>query len=393
MRTPDSSLPLSLPEAFALACQAPGPLRVRTLHRPTGVEEEYAVPAPFVFLGRSVSAGVRLNDPSVSQCHAYLQVIEGAVFCADLGSRTGVVWEDGTQNRGWVGADQTLRLGAFDVRVDGAAPGSADYPDPDEVSPRTPAAVEVHAPNQTPAPHPLDRPVTLVGRNPACDLRLLDDSIAYFQCALVNTRDGVWFVDTMTRNGGVVNGRGTRLSRVRDGDLLELGRVSLLLRIGAHHGSRVVRPAAAPPPAALDTVPAFPGGALAESVSGALAPMAEMARQFQQCFLTMAQMLATMQRDQAAQVAEQLRQIQDLAAELRELRAEDRAAAAPPAPKPATGKSAPRPAPPRPRPPGTPTPGTANGAGGKAPPDAKLFDAHEWFLDRLANREPPPPAG
>jgi pSer/pThr/pTyr-binding forkhead associated (FHA) protein len=391
MRTPDSHLPLSLPEAFALACQLPGPLRVRTHHRPTGVEEEHAVPAPFVFLGRSVSAGVRLNDPSVSQCHAYLQVVEGAVLCTDLGSRNGVVWEDGTQGRGWVAPDQVLRVGAFDVRVEGADPALADDPDPAQAPARTPAAAEVHPPSgAAPVTFPLDRPITLVGRNPTCDLRLLDDSIAYFQCALVNTRDGLWFVDTMTRNGGVLNGRGTRLSRVRDGDLLELGRVSLLLQVGAHHGSRVVRPAA-PPTAALDTVPPFPG-AVAESVSGALAPMAEMAKQFQQCFLTMAQMLATMQREQAAQVSEQLRQIQELAAEMREMRAEDRAPAPPAAAKPA---AKPRPAP-RPRPPGGPTPGgpaAANGANGKPgaePPP--LFDAHEWFLDRLA-KKPPPDAG
>src|ERR1700722_5656123 len=109
-QNPSIATTLSLPEAFALACKATSLLRFRAKHRTTGAEQAYSVHSPYVFVGRSPSAGIRLDDPSISQCHAYLQVIEGALFCIDVGSRTGVVWDDGSQGRGWIRADQTLRI-------------------------------------------------------------------------------------------------------------------------------------------------------------------------------------------------------------------------------------------------------------------------------------------
>src|SRR5439155_17275627 len=82
MPTPESSpaVTLSPHEAFALACKA-GPLVVRATHHPTGATQAHTVNAPFAFLGRSPVAGVRLDDPSVSQCHAYLQLVEGVPYC------------------------------------------------------------------------------------------------------------------------------------------------------------------------------------------------------------------------------------------------------------------------------------------------------------------------
>src|SRR5262245_2901400 len=105
---------LSLPEAFALACRADGPLVLLATHRATGATQTHTIDAPYAFLGRAPVVGVRLDDPSVSQCHAYLQVIEGVPYCIDLGSRTGVVWNAGSQGRGWVEPGHTLRVGIFD---------------------------------------------------------------------------------------------------------------------------------------------------------------------------------------------------------------------------------------------------------------------------------------
>jgi pSer/pThr/pTyr-binding forkhead associated (FHA) protein len=45
---------------------------------------------PFALIGRSAQAGLLLDDPSVSQRHAYLQVVGGRIFCLDLNSRTGL---------------------------------------------------------------------------------------------------------------------------------------------------------------------------------------------------------------------------------------------------------------------------------------------------------------
>jgi pSer/pThr/pTyr-binding forkhead associated (FHA) protein len=401
MPFPESSpaMTLSLPQAFGLACKAIPPLKVRSTHRATGRVQDFSFQAPFTFIGRSGGAGVRLDDASVSQGHAYLQVVEGIPFCIDLGSRTGVVWDDGTQGQGWVLPENTIQVGVFDLQVEtaGEAPAtssSRDGADTDNNPPPilTPAAVEIHGPshsNGASTVHPLDRAITLVGRHPSCDLRLLESSIAYFQCALVNTAGGVWLVDTMTRKGAMLNGRATRLARIRDGDLIEFGKISLLMRIGAHHGTGLALHTAAPP-ATLDPVKAI-STAVSESLAGALMPVGEMMKQFQQCYLSMAQMFAAMQQEHTALVSEQLRQIQEMADELRELRAEARHngttphshAQAMPAPAPATSEGQPTSQPaPQPR---VPTLKIPVGPEGKA-----LSDAHTWFMERLANKGQPP---
>jgi hypothetical protein len=115
-----------------------------------------------------------------------------------------------------------------------------------------------------------------------------------------------------------------------------------------------------------------------------------MMKQFQQCYLSMAQMFAAMQQEHAALVSEQVRQIQEMADELRELRAETRQNGAASAhgptlpvsvPAPAEGHSA-APSTPQPRVPSLKVP---PGKEGKA-----LSDAHTWFMERLAGKAQPP---
>ncbi len=398
-----STTTLSLPEAFALSCKATGSLRFRTKHRTSGTEQVHSVHAPFVFVGRSPAAGIRLDDPSVSQCHAYLQVIEGELFCIDVGSRTGVVWDDGSQGRGWVSAEQTLQIGIFDLCVE-APVCSPPFHSVDEQqehdSTHVPvlslASVEIRSTTHTAnGVHSLDRPITLLGRNPSCELRLLDESIAYFQCALVNTSDGLWFVDTMSRKGAVLNGRSTRFARLRDGDLLEFGRVTLVCRIGAHsHASQIALREPTSIPTGIDTVAAI-SGKVAEAVAGAFVPVGEMLNQFQQCFVSMAQMFTSMQQEHAKVVSEQIRQIQELAGEVRELRSlvhRDNVTLAaatiapavvptPPSTQPAPTKAEPVSAPLR-------TPNSNLPAGDTQ----TLSDAHSWFMNRLAKKGQSPPA-
>jgi hypothetical protein len=113
-----------------------------------------------------------------------------------------------------------------------------------------------------------------------------------------------------------------------------------------------------------------------------------MMKQFQQCYLSMAQMFAAMQQEHTALVSEQMRQIQEMADELRELRAEARHnGTSPPAPQGAApGATANEPSIPKPAPqPRIPTMKVPPGPEGKA-----LADAHKWFMDRLANKGQPP---
>lgn len=405
---PGASSPM---EAFGHACKSRGPLVFHTRHRMSGVEASYTVLTPFAIVGRSQAAGVRLDDPSISQCHAYFQVVDGEVHCVDCGSRTGVLWEDGSQARGLVKQGHAVRLGAFDVRIELPAHAEPDTGSGVRLSGLlTSGSIEVHSRSYKETNHySLDRAVTLLGRHPACDLRLLDESIGYFQSSLVNTPDGVWYVDMMSRQGALLNGRQSRFARLRDADLLELGRISLVFRIGARSSGPMPSSHSVAVSDSSSTAAAIVGGAtvvpgnVAEVVSGMFMPVGEMVKQFQQCFMSMAQMFTTMQQEHAILVSEQMRQIHEMAEELRSIRTEMRKESTPvPAPAPALPAHPPavangsatnnhKPADGNHATPRQPQPNHSLGAEDKFP------DAHAWFMQRLATKgqTPPghPPAG
>lgn len=361
--------------AFAVACEFARPLTVRAVNRVTGAETASPVDRPFAFLGRVKGLGVHLDDPSVSQCHAYIQVVQGVPHVFDLGSRTGVLWDDGGRGAGPVFAGQTLRIGSFDVRVEGGA--EAEVPFAQEAAHQPSLSVlEVHSPTGENGYFSLDRPVTLIGRHPTCHLRFLEQEISYFQCALVVTLQGVWFLDMPNRKGTPLNGRTPRLARLRDGDLLELGKVSLVFRDGEPTGQPLVP---ALPHAALNVTAVRPGSA--EVVAAALGPLREMMEQFQQSFVTMARMFTVMQQEHTAMMCEQMRQLQEIMRESREGSKPNASGNASPPPAPAPVTSLPPPtATPRP-----PTPKASQG-----PEADALLDAHNWFIDRMAKKSQPP---
>ncbi|MDB5311190.1 MAG: odhI 2 [Gemmataceae bacterium] len=341
---------MSLLESFAAACKLAGPLEIRAVNRASGATLEFTLPRPCALIGRAGPMNVRLDDPTVSRCHAYLQVVDGVPYCIDLGSRTGVVWDDGSQGRGWVRPGHTLRVGVFDVQV--GRPGA----DPDAEPPDEPLDAG-HSRDAPPAAvleirgaghHPLDRPITLIGRHPTCDLRFLDDAVSYFHCALVNTPDGAWFIDILNRQGSLLNGRPAGLARLCAGDLIELGKVSILVKswspLPQSGHTLVLTGDPGPAPAVTEVTAAVPRPAT-ESVTEAFTPIREVMEHFQQCFLTMARMFATVQQEQAAMMGEQMRQVQELTKELRDLRGDAKGVVpAPPAAQPAE----PSPSPPAP---------------------------------------------
>ena len=367
MTQPDGPQAQNSQTSFALAATLSGLLDVRSVHRATGQVHTQHVPHPYAILGRAPQAGVRLDDPSVSQCHAYLQLVDGVPYCIDLGSRTGVLWDDGGRGRGWVHPGQTVRIGLYDVQITSGGPHEQTAPggwlDPEHHNdPAAQATLDVHSPVGPSGSAVIDQPVTLVGRHPACNLRFLDEVVAYFQCALVKTRSGVWCVDLLSRGGTVVNGRAMRIVQLRSGDLIEIGKISILLRAGTQPAS----PVALFAPGGLR-----PPGSPADMVSAVITPFRDMMEQFQQSFAAMARMFTTMQQEHTAMMCEQMRQIQELLREVRDPSARPAVGAVNALPPPpAVGPSAPAPKPPTPRTVG-------------ADEARQLSDAHAWFLDRL----------
>ena len=224
---------VSLPAAFAAACKFTSPLSIRAVHRVTEATQSFTVNYPFAFIGRAQGVGVLLDDPSVSQCHAYLQIVDGLPYCFDLGSRTGVFSENGNWGQEPVPPARSCRSGRSPSR------SATSRPLPTRGDPRRtrfqrrrwPFWKYTRPPGRTDTSPLTDRSLWS-GATRSCHLRFMDPEVSYFQCSLIATHDGVWFLDMPNRKGTTVNGRVARLTRLRDGDLLELGRVSLVLRDG-----------------------------------------------------------------------------------------------------------------------------------------------------------------
>jgi pSer/pThr/pTyr-binding forkhead associated (FHA) protein len=385
MSRPDGSFApsLSLPDSFAVACKMTAPLQVRATHGATGVVQAFSITQPFALIGRAPTSNVRLDDPSISQCHAYLQIVEGLPYCIDLGSRTGVVWDDGTHGRGWVMTGQKLRVGVFDVLFGDLAantgpstPVAEELLDSGELGEPllAPASLDISHGGNTPyARQSLDEAITLIGRHPVCQVRSVDESLGYFHCILVNTGDGVWFLSLVGRKGIRVNGRLTRLTRLRDGDLIELGKTNLRFRANGHTAHPLAVRTAGTHVPQTEVVATIPQK-VAESVAVAIAPFREMVDHFQKSFVTIAEMFTRMQQDHAAMMCEQMRQVQELSREVRELREEFRQRGSTPELK------APVPL----GPPATTTPARGLPAQRDVKGVQTPVDAHSWFLEQLA---------
>jgi pSer/pThr/pTyr-binding forkhead associated (FHA) protein len=228
-------------KSFLEACGLGGPLRVR-LEGPEplgGLLLEFR--RPFVVVGRDDRVELPIDSPEVSRRHAYFQVVDGRVFCVDLGSRTGVRWADGARDVGWVDRDQGVEVGPVRIHFDGQGdePGSAGQGGQlpisrsFEGSPLPDARLEFLGAESDRAPWQVSRALVLIGRSPTCRVRLLGPEIARIHAALVRTPRGIWAVDLLGREARLrVGGAVRRSARLEDGDEIELGQHRIRIRIG-----------------------------------------------------------------------------------------------------------------------------------------------------------------
>jgi pSer/pThr/pTyr-binding forkhead associated (FHA) protein len=360
---------------FLTACGMTTPLHL-DLEGP--VAGRRTLPQPFAVIGRDPRSDVLLNDEQVSRRHAYLQVVAGQVFCADLGSRTGTHRPDGAEPARRLGDGQAIRVGPYTLRPRASdrptlAPGELSLPE---------ITLEFLSWTTGPVCWPMRRALVLVGRSASCGVRLPDPGVSKHHCSLVRTPMGLWVVDLLGR-GIRVNGEAVRCARLGDCDELRVGPVLLRPRYGpppepgVSRGGAPARVAAVPlepRPAARGGLP-DPGSGPGESsppppvLSPAtpeliawpvtpersdraevlLAPLVQqfgqmqqqMFDQFHQSIMMMFQMFGTLHRDQMGLLREEIGRVGQLTRELQELKDEataissDRSAReAPPAPAP-----------------------------------------------------------
>lgn len=239
---------------FAAACGAAGPLDLAV-----GLADGTALAAgrveqPFALVGRDDACDVTLTDAAVDPRHAWLQVVGGRLFAADLGGRSGLRWAGGAAGSGWLDPGAVVGLGPFRLRAGGHAPAgpAADPTHPDLLLGRTHPAVELEFRNGRRADDrwAVDRVLTLVGRADGCKLKLGGDDIAAYHCGLVLTPGGLWVVDLSGR-GVVVGGERMRVAPLSPGAELWVGRFLIGCHARPAEAARS-RPTAFSRPAAAD---------------------------------------------------------------------------------------------------------------------------------------------
>jgi pSer/pThr/pTyr-binding forkhead associated (FHA) protein len=244
-------------EAFALACGARLPLRLRVTDERSGHNEEILIELPFAVIGSSELADVRLVHPDVSRNHAYVQILEGRALCCDLGSRTGTHWGTVIRSRSWLTVDEPIYIGPFSIRLAGN-----DLVDPP--SDEMPVALAEDPRPRVPQPNMLltflnarsrsgrtrisrvRNPITLIGWSHLCNLRMQHHSVGRVHCSMVWTSRGLWVVDLMCHHATYVNGERVSLARLDDHDVLTLGRFQLKIAYGSSGEMPIFLPSDAP---------------------------------------------------------------------------------------------------------------------------------------------------
>ena len=355
-------------EDFRKACGMVGLLRLEVRGGGGAEARSLALNRPFAVIGSDPSADLHLDDRQVSRRHAYLQAVAGRVFCVDLGSRTGILREDGRlQGSGWLPEGEDLQIGPYLIRLveahdDGRrAPGDGANPLEEEI-PHVGPEVVLNAVDggSGPISSKLRKRLTLVGGSLDCRIRLRDPSISRVHCALLCTDDGIWAVDLLGRRGISMNGRRARSSRFEEGDWLQIGRFVLARpRENARRELATLADSPAPAPWRMnpdlqlvtgpeaggdaDTrdllPPNRPGGVGWEDPTALLLAnqfammQRQMFDQFGQMFRAMIEMMGENQREQMAQVREEVERLRELGRDL----AAGRPPLPPPPPHPRNG--------------------------------------------------------
>jgi pSer/pThr/pTyr-binding forkhead associated (FHA) protein len=219
---------------YAVGNTAPIRLLVREgTAPPTTVE----INSPFAVIGRAKDCDVCLSDDKVAFRHAYLQVIGGRLACIDLMSAGGIHW-DGPPFEGWVSAAHRFRISNTWIQVyDDGWNADPDLKSPLEFKPRTERRPEYGILPQvdlellTSAARgtlwPINRVITLVGRDDRCRITCGDENISKVHCSLLLLPTGLWVIDLLGKGGVKVNGEKVRCGLLTAESELEIGRYKL----------------------------------------------------------------------------------------------------------------------------------------------------------------------
>ena len=189
---------------------------------------------PVAVLGRSDRSDVVLSDRTVSLRHLYVQPYAGLTYACDLFSANGTKVGGKPFESGWVHGP-TLEVGPYEIGVPPQDSEELPLP-PDRYKPRKmqdafygelpTVSLELigHAKK---AVWPINRVITLLGRDDRCRITCGHASVSAVHAAFVLTKAGLWVVDLASRTGVVVGGKGRQMALLSDGVEVRIGRYRL----------------------------------------------------------------------------------------------------------------------------------------------------------------------
>ena len=203
---------------------------VLSVDSPDGGEaESRAFDLPFVLVGRDSRSDLRLSRPEVCDRHAYFQLVEGRVFCIDLGSRVGVSHGGRCRRVGRLDRDRPVRIGPYRIRLLAGDQDTAleDPFDPDDRRPRLDLELRHRSVRRTRCS--LRGALALIGSGSDCQIQLIDPSVSNYHACLVQTAKGVWIVNLLGQGGVRVNEVDVSYAQLYEGDTIQVGH-SLIVR-------------------------------------------------------------------------------------------------------------------------------------------------------------------
>ena len=193
---------------------------------------------PCVLMGRAKDCDVKLKQRDISYRHVYLQLINQRLLVVDLGSRVGTQWDGSRRRSGWLLPGREIEVGVFKIRLvkwNNSVEKTASQSDSDvdmksvlesDSQPFPQSSLELlsaRSQSRTGRILVLKPGVTLIGRSRVAQLRLKHQSVSHVHSSLVLTREGLWVVDLLGRDGTLLNGEPVKFARLQTDDHLQVG--------------------------------------------------------------------------------------------------------------------------------------------------------------------------
>lgn len=228
-------------QSFFDALGVPRPIRVVVSSRFTSQPRITVIEKPYAIIGRGSGCDVTLTDPLVSFRHVYLQAFGDRMHCTDLLSPQPIAWE-GPATSGWMTPEHRVTVGPYSLQLadDGWAHDYDQWPSPLHCKTRTNETTPFGA---LPLVHlellnqqfkgmtwPINRVLTLVGRDDRCRITCTDERISRVHCSLLLSPYGLWVIDLLGRGGIRINGVPQSFALLHDHDQLHVGQYQMRAR-------------------------------------------------------------------------------------------------------------------------------------------------------------------